>query len=408
MIQSILVFCLGFLCAAFLALLAIPRLTQRAARLARRRIEATMPLSRSELEAEKDSLRAEYAMTVRRLEINLQESKDKAAMLRVELGRYGEQIRALAEERDEKARAVTSLQQRVEELEALLAERDDKLEEAAEQLARSKDLLDERSSRIAELDRLYEEASFAASTRQIELVARESEIEKLSDDLSALRNKYRENERLMRQAVADRKTAEEALRTEKERSADLEAKLERLMTAVSDRDEKLERRERELAELRERMERHAAGQKELAARSENGEKQNGRPDSERAQMSTYLSEMTSGDMESAVERVAAERDRLEARLKALARENKRLRRLRSVEGANKQDRERQESAALREEISDLAAEVVHLASRLEGPGSSIARALEENGADAADRSGRIRSLADRVRALQRAANAGPS
>ena len=61
------------------------------------------------------------------------------------------------------------------------------------------------------------------------------------------------------------------------------------------------------------------------------------------------------------------------------------------------------SSALREQMNELAAEVVHLTAKLEGPDSPIARALA---APSDTRSGSVgRSLADRVRALQKAATA---
>ena len=62
------IFALGFLVASLLALAALPTVNARAARLARRRIEATLPVSVSEVVAERDHLRAEFAVTQRRLE----------------------------------------------------------------------------------------------------------------------------------------------------------------------------------------------------------------------------------------------------------------------------------------------------------------------------------------------------
>ena len=62
------VFALGFLVASLCALLVLPAVNARAARLARRRTEALLPLSATEIAAEKDFLRAEFAVRQRRLE----------------------------------------------------------------------------------------------------------------------------------------------------------------------------------------------------------------------------------------------------------------------------------------------------------------------------------------------------
>ncbi len=62
------VFALGVLVAALLALLVLPALSRRAERLARRRVEARFPASLAEIAAERDHFRAELAVEARRLE----------------------------------------------------------------------------------------------------------------------------------------------------------------------------------------------------------------------------------------------------------------------------------------------------------------------------------------------------
>lgn len=62
------VFALGFLVASLGALLVLPAVNARAARLARRRTEALLPLSAAEIAAEKDFLRADFAVRQRRME----------------------------------------------------------------------------------------------------------------------------------------------------------------------------------------------------------------------------------------------------------------------------------------------------------------------------------------------------
>ncbi|RWF67930.1 MAG: hypothetical protein EOS26_28685, partial [Mesorhizobium sp.] len=96
-----------------------------------------------------------------------------------------------------------------------------------------------------------------------------------------------------------------------------------------------------------------------------------------------------------------DRERLEARLTELARENKKLKtELAAFEASRSEDGDdaRRASAALREQMSDLAAQVVALTATLDGPESPIAKVLAApNQAGSGER-----SLADRVRALQKA------
>lgn len=79
------IFALGFLVASLLGLLVLPAVNARAARLARRRAEARLPLSPGEIAAERDFLRAQFAVRERRLEravevVKSQRAADMAAI----------------------------------------------------------------------------------------------------------------------------------------------------------------------------------------------------------------------------------------------------------------------------------------------------------------------------------------
>ena len=268
---------------------------------------------------------------------------------------------------------------------------------------------------MEKLGRLYDEASFASSSRQIEIVARETEVDKLTGDVSELKSQRKDADRRLQEVAAENKTAREALKAGKRNVAELERKLERMLATLADRDEKLDRREKELARLRDRLKGNAESEDELSGKLTEALAEKLKLESEVAdltlQMSTLLSSARGGDIEKAMERLTADRDRQEARLVTLTRENKKLKDdLQSVERAKSQDwtDERRENALLREQMNDLAAEVVNLTAMLEGPDSPIAKALAapaprsvSNGEPA-----QITSIADRVKALQKAASAG--
>ena len=94
-IEALMFFGLGFLVAALIALLIIPAINARAERLTRRRLEALFPLSISELTAEKDHLRAEFAVPQRRLERKAEEALAERHESMDELGRRALRIEAL-------------------------------------------------------------------------------------------------------------------------------------------------------------------------------------------------------------------------------------------------------------------------------------------------------------------------
>src|SRR3954468_19170473 len=89
------IFALGFLTAALFALVILPALNARAERLARRRVEAQFPLSITELTAEKDHLRAEFAVMQRRIERKAEEAQAVKYQSMEELGRRAMRIEAL-------------------------------------------------------------------------------------------------------------------------------------------------------------------------------------------------------------------------------------------------------------------------------------------------------------------------
>jgi len=95
MIQAIMYFGIGFLFASLIGIAVIPLVHARAVRLTLKRVENSIPQSMAEIQADKDLLRAEFAMQARRLEIDVEQLKDKAANQFAELGRKTDVINRL-------------------------------------------------------------------------------------------------------------------------------------------------------------------------------------------------------------------------------------------------------------------------------------------------------------------------
>ncbi len=411
MIQSILFFSLGFLCAGFLALMVAPAIWRRAVALTRKRIEASVPLSLSEIQADKDRMRAEFAMSTRRLEMSIKAFREKAAAQVIEINRNREELKRLSGERKEKNQAISEIEARGGELRSELRQKEDQLERLTERLVDAERAMEEKALEIDKLGRMYDEASFNSSNRQIELVARETEVEKLAGDVSSLRDQRKEVERRVTELSNESKAARDALKAEKRRVAELEKKVERLTAQLADREERLDRTEKDLSRVREQVRGSEGTESDLDAELTSVQQEKVRLESEIAdltlQMSTLLSGAKGADVEKAIGKLQEDRERMEGRMTALVRENKKLRSDLSVYERLKSegwDDERRENALLREQINDLAAEVVNLTSALDGPESPIRKALTEQvEREASDPHTKITSLADRVRALQQAA-----
>ena len=116
MIEIIMYFGIGFLCASLLGLIIIPLVHNRATRLTVRRLEAATPLSMAEIQADKDQLRAEFAMSTRRLELTVDQLKARSTSQLGELSKKSEAIAVLKQELDEKTAAMLALEEREKSL----------------------------------------------------------------------------------------------------------------------------------------------------------------------------------------------------------------------------------------------------------------------------------------------------
>ncbi|TIL40438.1 hypothetical protein [Mesorhizobium sp.] len=381
MVQSVLFFVLGFLCAGFLALMIAPAIWRRALMLTRKRIEGSMPLTLAEIQAEKDRIRAEFAMATRRLEMSVKALREKSAEQLVEIGRGREALKELALGRKDKEQALSALAAKGEDL----RQRKDQLQLLSDRLAQTEHALEKRVLELKKLEHMYDDASFSSSSRQIELVARESELQKLADDISVLRGQRKEADRRQQEIAAESKAARDALKAEKKRTGELDKKIDRLLATLADREDKLERREKEIARLREMLKSESVENASAAVRLVGAQ-------------GSQAEVAVKGDMEKAIARLDSDREQLEARLTALASENKRLKTDLAADAASRSEGA---SAALREQMSDLAAQVVALTAKLDGPESPIAKVLAAPNPPGSGE----RSLADRVRALQQAESA---
>src|SRR6476660_6625716 len=129
MIESLMYFGLGFLAAALLVgpfglLVVMPLVHGRAERLTTRRLEATIPQSMAEISADKDLLRAEFAVSTRRLEkkvekletsnasqiVEIAKKSDAISNLEVDLGAVRDQLRATEDELKAKTTAVREVE----------------------------------------------------------------------------------------------------------------------------------------------------------------------------------------------------------------------------------------------------------------------------------------------------------
>ncbi len=158
-------------------LVVVPLVHGRAVRLTTRRLEGAMPSSMAEILADKDLLRAEFAMSTRLLEINVEQIKTKSASQLAELGKKGDTINRLKIELD----AVCDQLRAAKEELAVKATAVQKAEPA----------LPDKESQLTKLRRELDERSTLADAQKIEIIALQTRVEALKARLESASNELK-------------------------------------------------------------------------------------------------------------------------------------------------------------------------------------------------------------------------
>ncbi len=177
MIESIMYFGIGCLVAALSVLDVVPLVHGRAVRLTTRRLEDAMPSSMAEILADKDLLRAEFAMSTRLLEINVEQLKTKSAGQLAELGKRGDAINRLKIE-------LGALRDQLRAAEEELAVR-------ATAVQNTEPALSDRESQLAKLMAELDERSILVDAQKVEIIALNTEVEALKERLDGASNELR-------------------------------------------------------------------------------------------------------------------------------------------------------------------------------------------------------------------------
>ena len=172
---------LGFLAASLLALLLAPAFWSRAVRLTTMRIKNAMPLTESEIRADKDRMRAEYAIQVHRLESQLEQIKLAATRQQIALNRRDARINGAQAEIDRLRTAVEEGQNARRVLEQTITER---LPRVAGRVDEAKQLVQLRDHEVDELVRTADRQGKALAEAAAINAQQQSEIERLNTALS--------------------------------------------------------------------------------------------------------------------------------------------------------------------------------------------------------------------------------
>ena len=186
MIESIMFFAGGFLVASLLALALISSVHHRAVRLTIRRLENSIPVSLTEIQADRDKLRAEFAMSTRRLEMTVEQLEAKVTNQRSEIARKSEAIAKLKAQLDEKNTVADELGAR---LKNLTIENQETQQGYAAESAAAEAAAQALAAREAELGRAtldINELTLVSETQKVEIALLKTQIEQFRSRINEL------------------------------------------------------------------------------------------------------------------------------------------------------------------------------------------------------------------------------
>lgn len=420
MVEPIMYLAIGFLVSMLFGLMIVPLVHNRAVRLTTKRLEAATPLSMAEIQADKDQLRAEFAMSARRLEMIVEQLKNKTSSQLAELGKKSDAINRLKIELGDKNATIFALEAREKALKNEQRATEEEFSSKTQALRAAEQELADKRAELGKLTNELTERSVPAESRQTELAAVRGQVDELQNRVKSAERDYSETQQRLAAQRGDADTATREL-------IEARGKVENLSTRVSDLDRQLLLQSKEADLLSGRVtdleSRLALQGKVLAEREyENNllRQQVEAAQKTEQQLRDEIASASGTGHSSVIEKLKAEKAAIEEQL-GVARDE-RAKAQRELNLVHQQaeaawSTERTENALLRERINDIAAEVAKLAVTLEGPNSpieailaseadkpAISAIIKGTGANDTARNGAAAeargTLAERIRALQ--------
>jgi chromosome segregation ATPase len=416
MVEPIMYLAIGFLVSMLFGLMIVPLVHNRAVRLTTRRLEAATPLSMAEIQADKDQLRAEFAMSARRLEMSVDQLKNKTTSQLAELGKKTDAINRMKLELGEKNATIFSLEAREKAVKEQLRATEEEFGAKTGSLRDAEKALKDKQNELAKLNAELSDRSMMAESRQVELLAVRVQIDQLKNRVGDAEKEFATTQARLEQERGESEKATREL-------TEARSRVENLSQRVTDLDRQLIIQVKEAEMLGNRVNdleaRLTTQGKLLAERDyENNQlrQQNEAAERTARELRVEIAALSGGGKSPAFEKLQTEKAAVEEQLRVARDERAKLQR--DINAIQQQAEsswatERMENALLRERINDIAAEVAKLAMQLEGPNSPIEAMLAAepvipaktakpaNGAAAA---GAVPegggTLAERIRALQ--------
>jgi chromosome segregation ATPase len=218
MVEPLLYAALGFLTASLVALFMGRALWKRAVRLTTHRIMRRLPLSRDEIVASRDLLRAEVAIEHRKLERQVNIMRDKMTQSMADVGRRDTANLALRTALAEANAKIASADMREKGGSETIGKLRHEIENLKARLDEMRAGLAEEQRKVRAREKERTEIEFVANTRQSELQAASVELKQMKLTAETLQTQLEATKKDLAEAQTRLETASTAARGETERA----------------------------------------------------------------------------------------------------------------------------------------------------------------------------------------------
>ncbi|WP_316860543.1 hypothetical protein [uncultured Cohaesibacter sp.] len=248
MIAIIMYILLGVFATLLLMLIIVPLIWKRAVRLTQKRFIAEMPISYSELQAEKDHQRAELAIELRRLEVLADRRLEEVANSSLKIDRLKNTITKRETEIANRLSEIEQLEETLEDRQQELSRTNDGLKNTQQKLKEANETISGLYNDVAKLEEELRQRETDISEQKVEIVAQlarieshREEIANLNSDLNAEIDERKKTQGLLNQKATEFDRAKERLAKQQEKIDDLQAKLADKDTEISNLTRQLQR-----------------------------------------------------------------------------------------------------------------------------------------------------------------------
>lgn len=387
MIQFALLFGLGFLTAALLAMLIAPAVHGRIVRYTENRLKATLPISPQEVRAQRDMARAVYAAENARTKQELVQERDTALATKIRYEKLGDEARRLQSDNHDLQMQINDMDVEAADLRSRLRQEDSYVQQLKAAVDAAEEADATKGLQVDEMQRRVLKLTSDVDNLRIDLSGRDTEIENLKFRIASMRDEREATRNDIKLQTTRAKDAEARLAQEEHRALRLEDKLAREIATRTDKENALERRLQEIDRLKDKLKAVNAEARMTSFPAKKNASLSVLGDTAQAAASAIPLEVSDVVPATIAETIAASpplsaiADDVHNQATALTE------RLKTKTDAN--------DPSIREELASIAATMIALTAKAEGPGSPIHSILAGQSETRAD--GR-ESLAARAKA----------